>query len=57
MTRFLSEHYRKDGQPKVAYETRREVVKAAVDSGMKPYQCSVCQKFHLGNSRRRRYRM
>lgn len=49
------EHFRKDGRPKVSYETKQEAnIKKywhnfIYDTNMNAYRCTKCNQYHLGH--------
>lgn len=43
-------HIRRDGRPKVRYETQDEA-RAVASSRQKPYLCDLCRGWHVGARR------
>jgi hypothetical protein len=44
--RFVGEHFKKDGQPKRTYATRREAIDAPSRGDQKVYRCGFCGGWH-----------
>jgi hypothetical protein len=48
---LIREHFRSDGRPKTAYDTREQAasVSAQTNGATSVYQCSFCGAYHFGN--------
>lgn len=49
MARLVSEHFKRDGKPKVGYDTREAAERERVRSKKKStYKCKFCHRWHVG---------